>query len=110
MRRVVAIVVLSLASSVSVVAADSNSNQYFVALRIPQVDSAPRYVSASMAPTVGQVTPFTACDGNTYYLSASDAAAVNTAAASEATIQLQMAPQGATPQESAALCLVQASP
>lgn|ERR1700733_14147805 len=110
MRRTIAIVVLSLSSSINVVAADGNSNQYFVAMRIPQVDLAPRYVSASTAPTGGQTTSFAACDGNTYYLSASDAAAVSTAVASEATIQLQMAPQGAAPQDSSVLCLVQASP
>ena len=112
MRGVAAVLTL-LAALVTVcgsAVADGSSNQYFIALRAPQVDLAPRYVAASPTQTDGQNSPFAACDGNTYYLTSSDAAAVSSALASDATVQLQIAPQGAAPQNSSALCLVQASP
>jgi hypothetical protein len=90
--------------------ADGGTSEYFVALRIPQTDQAPRYVSASQTPSDGQTSPFTACDGNTYYLTAADATAVSSAIGSEGTVQFQFAPQGAPPENSTVICLIQASP
>jgi hypothetical protein len=101
---------LAASAALSSAEADGSSSQYFIALRTPQVDQTPRYVTATTAPSDGQSSPFAACDGNTYYLSSEDAAAVSAALASEATVQLQSGPQGTAPENSSVLCLVQASP
>jgi len=90
--------------------ADGGANEYFVTLRVPQIDQTPRYVSASPTPSDGQSSPFAACDGNTYYLSTADAAAVSSAIEGEGTVQLQYAPQGTPPENSTVVCLIQASP
>ncbi len=91
MYRVAAIVALSVVSTAMCgsAIADGTSNQYYIAMRIPLVDLVPRYVSASTASVADQATPFAGCDGNSYYLTSSDAAAVNSAIASDATVQLQ---------------------
>jgi hypothetical protein len=86
-----------------------DAQQYFIAMRTPQVDSAPRFVVATQSPTGDQTVAYAACDGNTY-LSSSDMAAVNAAIASQSTVQLHTAAPGVAPRDSAAICLIQSSP
>jgi len=89
--------------------ADDDS-QYFIAMRTPQVDPAPRYAVAAPSPTQDQTVAYTACDGHTYYLSPGDAASVNASIANDSTVELHIAPSGTSPQDSSATCLIQASP
>jgi hypothetical protein len=87
-----------------------DGQQYFIAMRTPQVDPAPRFAVAMQSASGDQTVAYTACDGQTYYLSAGDMATVNAAIASQSTIELHTAAPGVAPQDSAALCLIQASP
>lgn len=113
MRRYVAALVLTfgLFNAVQTALADdaSDDDQFFVAMRTPQVDPLPRYVSLSLVATSDLTSTFSGCDGQTYYLSPADAATVTAAVAAHATVQLQTAPSGVAPEESSVICLVQAS-
>jgi hypothetical protein len=82
---------------------------YFFSMRAPEVDLAPRYVAASRTPTEGNVAALEACDGQTYYLTVADAAAVRAAIANANTVQLQAADPGADAGQSGVVCLMQAS-
>lgn len=84
--------------------------QYFVAMRIPQVDPVPRFVPISPSQTVDRATALSGCDGNTYYLTSPDAATVDVALSSGATVQIQVAEPGVAPEDTLVLCMVQASP
>ncbi len=93
--------------------ADDSSDSgliYFISVRAPSVDPAPRYISASPTPVDGKTESLTACDGETYYLSPGDAAAVRAAVSNSNTVQLQVADVGEDAAASRIVCLIQASP
>lgn len=89
---------------------EAPTDVYFLSMRSPDVDSSARYASLSLEASDEQSEPFSACDGVTYYLTQDDKAAVNAALANSNTVQLQMGPSGTAAQDSAVVCLVQASP
>jgi hypothetical protein len=86
-----------------------DGDQYFVSMRAPLVDPAPRFVGAAQSATDTQTAPLSGCDGETYYLAPNDLAVVTAALASGNTVQLQVASAGAPPDGSAIVCLWQAS-
>ncbi len=84
--------------------------QYFIAMRAPQLEPAPRYVGASTGATETQTVAYAGCDGATYYLTPGDAAAVAAAIANANTVQMQIGAVGAPAESSSIMCLIQASP
>jgi hypothetical protein len=109
-RRPLAAALLLAALSISTSSrADPDPHKaYFIAMRAPVVDPAPRYVSASPTPVDGKPTAIAGCDGGTYYLSLADGAAVRAAITNANTVQLQIANPGDDPSSSRAVCLIQA--
>lgn len=88
----------------------ASSNVYFIAMRAPDVDPAPRFVSLSPSATDEQTSTISGCDGATYFLAPDDLAAVNAALSNNNTVELQGGPDGTAPQDSSVICLLQASP
>jgi len=85
------------------------TTQFYISMRAPDVDPSPRYAPASLAPADGKTADIQGCDGQTYYLSVADAAAVRAALANANTVQLQAADPGADASTSRVLCLMQSS-
>lgn len=87
----------------------SPSDDFFISMRAPDLDPAPRFVGVSPNPTDEQTVALESCDAKTYYLTPDDLAAVNAALANDNTVELQRGPDGSAPQDSSVLCLMQAS-
>ena len=99
-----------LASDQQSLADDPPTDEYFLSMRAMQVETEPRYVTASPVATDEQTEPVAACDGQTYYLTSNDAAAVSAALANANIVQLQTAAAGTQPQDSSIVCVLQAGP
>ncbi len=79
-------------------------------MRAPDVDPMPRYVEAVSASTDTQSARTNGCDGQTYYLTPDDGATLKAALTNQNSVELQTSSDGAPPQESTVVCLMQASP
>jgi hypothetical protein len=86
------------------------SDSYFISMRSPDVDASPRYAGAVLDPTDDMSEPISGCDGETYYVTTDDKAAVMAAFANGNTVQLQDGPPGAAAADTSVICLMQASP
>lgn len=84
--------------------------RYFVSMRAPDVDPAPRYVEAWPQSTDTNSAALAACDGATYYLTPDDLTVVNAALANQNSVELQTSPDGSAAESSVVVCLIQASP
>lgn len=102
----IGIVVAAVLAAAPVAAAEFS---YFVSMRAPAVDPAPRYVTASRDPVDGKTASIAGCDGQTYYLTPGDAGAVAAALSNANTVQLQVARPGRSAADSSVVCLMQAS-
>src|SRR5262249_42791303 len=102
--------VISAVAALSSPAAAQTSNLYWISIRSFTSGGGESFVVASPPATDQQTAPFQACDGNTYYLAQSDFGVVQAALAAQSTIQLNTGQQGTTPDASAIVCLIQASP
>jgi hypothetical protein len=80
---------------------------FYFEMRAPVVDPAPRYAAASPVPVDGKSIAVAACDGNTYFLSLVDGAAVQAAIANASIVQLQIATLGDAPSTSRTICILQ---
>lgn len=115
MQRAIVVSIACAAVQIGGVAAalaDDNPPEprYFFSMRAPDVEPVPRYVEAWSTATGTQPTAAAGCDGRTYYLSPDDMATLGAALANQNSVELQTSPDGAPPQESTVVCLMQASP
>ena len=85
------------------------SDSYYISMRSPDVDATPRFITVTLDQSDAQSEPFAACDGETYYMTTDDKAALNAALANGNTVQLQDGPPETAAQDTSVVCLVQAS-
>ncbi len=98
----------SLALAPPVRAVEPQEMSYWISMRGITEDAQPAFVVARYAPQTGYTTPFLGCRNRTYYLSATDATAVNAARAAGETVQIHWGAPGTAASQSAVICLIQA--
>jgi hypothetical protein len=94
------------AVSSPVLADDPPSAIYFIAMRAPDVDPVPRFVSLSASATDSQSAAVTGCDGQTYYATPDDASVVSAALSNGNVVELASGPTGTAAQDSAVVCVM----
>jgi hypothetical protein len=83
---------------------------YWIWVRSFQFNGVSAYLPASQTQTSNQSAAYQACDGNTYYLAASDYQTLSTSLGNNSiTIQLNVAPQGSDAGASGTRCVIQAA-
>jgi hypothetical protein len=92
------------------IALGQSGTDCFISMRSTTGESSLNFVALAQRQNDQQTTGIQAFDGNTYYLSDSDGAAVQAALADQDTVQLHAAPAETTSDETTpVVCLVQAS-
>jgi hypothetical protein len=109
MRRRAAVIFFSAACwiSASPVLADDTADVFFIAMRAPNLDPAPRYISVYEDATDTVSQEIAGCDGETYYATPDDATVVSAAIANGNIVELQAGATGTAPQDAGTVCVIQ---
>jgi len=110
MRRGTAAVIFSVACWVStsqVLADDPPPDVFFIAMRAPDLDPAPRYISIYGDATDAASQEIAGCDGQTYYATPDDASVVSAAMANGNIVELASGAPGTAPQNAGMICVIQ---
>jgi hypothetical protein len=89
------------------VLADDPPELFFISMRVPNLDPAPRFVSVYQDATDSVTEPVAGCDGNTYYATPDDAQVIAAALENGNSVELASGPQGTAAQDAGVLCIIQ---
>ena len=87
--------------------ADDSEDVFFIAMRAPDVDPVPRYISIYGDATDTVSAAISGCDGQTYYAVPDDASVVTAALANGNIVELMSGDPGTTAQNSSVVCVIQ---
>jgi hypothetical protein len=101
-----ALLALATAAGLSCACAAAGTPQVFYFSIRFYSQPAPTYISAAATAGGTQTTPIAACDGTTYFVSASDSAQISQALSSGARVQLHADDQGTPPENAGVVCMM----
>jgi hypothetical protein len=87
--------------------ADEPADVFFIAMRAPDVDPVPRYISVYADASDAVSAAISGCDGQTYYATLDDASVVTAALANGNIVELTSGDPGTSSQNSSVVCVVQ---
>jgi hypothetical protein len=112
MQRVAAaIAAFVLLSTAQAFAGDEPPTQsFFILMRAPDLEPAPRYISIYEAQSDAASEPVAGCDGKTYYAAYDDLSVVNAALANGNIVELMRGDLGVAPEDAGVTCIVRTGP